>query len=86
MRNRLPRLTARERRQCLEDEAEKRANPPKLGAPVKKHEENPFLPALQWAVCRLYDVELITASRACELLGCKQQEFRALYAKFPEEG
>lgn len=38
---------------------------------------------LQYAVCRLYDTELITASRACELLGgIKAQEFRQLYGDF----
>lgn len=41
--------------------------------------------ALRWSVCRLYDTELITASRACELLECKMQDFWAIYAKFPAE-
>lgn len=42
--------------------------------------------SLEWAVCRLYDTELITASRACELLGgMKMLDFRELYAKFPQE-
>lgn len=34
---------------------------------------------LELCVCRLYDIEIITASRACELLGIKAQEFRELF-------
>lgn len=41
--------------------------------------------SLIWSVCRLYDTELITGSRACELLdGIKVQEFRELYTKWQE--
>jgi hypothetical protein len=39
---------------------------------------------LEWCVLRLYDTHLITASRACELLDCKQQDFREMYLNFPE--
>ncbi len=38
--------------------------------------------SLHWSICRLYDAELITSSRACELLGCKMQDFRSVYADF----
>ena len=35
---------------------------------------------LQLCVCRLYDAELITGSRACELLGgIKMQDFIQIY-------
>ena len=37
---------------------------------------------LQWAVLRLYDTELITSSRACELLDCKIQDFREMYKRY----
>jgi hypothetical protein len=37
----------------------------------------------EWTVLRLYDAELITASRACELLNCKQQDFNSLYINYP---
>ena len=41
--------------------------------------------SLIWSVCRLYDTELITGSRACELLdGIKMQDFRELYTKWQE--
>lgn len=41
--------------------------------------------SLRESVCRLYDTELITGSRACELLGgIKAQEFRELYTKWAE--
>jgi len=41
--------------------------------------------SLIWSVCRLYDMELITGSRACELLdGIKVQEFRELHTKWAE--
>jgi hypothetical protein len=35
--------------------------------------------ALRLCVCKLYDAELITASRACELLGVKMQSFQFFY-------
>ncbi len=51
----------------------------------QKVEKTAIRKSLQWAVCRLYDTELITGSRACELLGgIKAQEFRELYTKWAE--
>jgi cobalamin biosynthesis protein CbiG len=38
---------------------------------------------LEDCVCRLYDVQLITAEKACELLGMKTQEFQSIYRTWP---
>lgn len=41
--------------------------------------------SLIWSVCLLWDMEMITGSRACELLGgIKMLDFRELYKKWQE--